>query len=66
MLAGRVMWGSVRYILSQFFGVPFSWELFLTGAFVSAIPGIILQVILIPVLVISLKREILKLEEIYI
>ncbi|MCH4888076.1 ECF transporter S component [Acidaminobacter sp. JC074] len=64
MLAGRVMWGSVRYILSQSFGIMFSWEMFLAGAFVTAIPGIILQLILIPVLVVSLKSEIMKLQEV--
>jgi hypothetical protein len=35
---------------------PFTWELFLGGAIIDAIPGIIAQIVLIPVLIIALKR----------
>lgn len=64
MLAGRFMWGSVRFVLSQSFGIPFSWEVFVTGAFTAAIPGMVLQLLLIPTLLMALKNEILRLEEV--
>lgn len=62
MLAGRIMWGTVRFMISQTLGIPFSWQLFVTGAVTTAIPGIIIQLILIPVLIISLKKDIIELE----
>ncbi len=56
MLGGRIVWGIVRTILSGISGTAFSWALFLSGAFTTAIPGIILHIILIPVLVLALKK----------
>lgn len=63
MIAGRIVWGIARYVMSHLFDVPFSWHIFVTGAFVVAIPGIIIQLVLIPTLIISLKSEIFKFEE---
>jgi len=37
-------------------GSAFTWAAFLSGAFTSAIPGIILHIVLIPLLVIALER----------
>jgi len=56
MLAGRAVWGVVRVILFGLGKSDFGWKAFMAGAFVNAIPGIILQLILIPVLVITLKK----------
>ena len=56
MIAGRIVWGVVRVILAGLSGSSFTWALFLAGAFTNAIPGIILQLVLIPVLVIALNR----------
>ena len=56
MIAGRAVWGAVRLILSGLSGTSFTWALFLAGAFTNAVPGIIMQLILIPVLVISMNR----------
>jgi len=64
MIAGRIMWGAVRFVLSQFFGIPFSLKMFIGGAFVSAIPGIALQLVLIPVLVLALRNELRRLENV--
>ena len=36
--------------------VPFTWQIFLTEALVNAIPGIILQLVFIPVLMVALDR----------
>ena len=56
MIAGRVVWGIVRLILAGLSGAKFTWPMFIAGAITNAIPGIILQIILIPVLVIALDR----------
>lgn len=56
MLGGRVVWGIAEIVLLGMAGTPFTWELFLAGAFLKAIPGIILQLILIPVVMVALDR----------
>ena len=56
MVAGRIAWGAVRVVLAGLSGSSFSWALFLAGAFTNAIPGIILQLVLIPVLVAAMER----------
>ena len=56
MIAGRIVWGAVRTLLYGLGRSPFSWAAFLAGAFTNAIPGIIIQIIIIPVLVITVSR----------
>ena len=56
MIAGRIAWGTVRVILAGLSGSTFSWALFFAGAVTNAIPGIILQLVLIPVLVAAMER----------
>ena len=56
MIAGRVVWGVVRYLLAGLSGSAFTWQMFLSGAITSALPGIALHLILIPLLVIALER----------
>ena len=56
MIAGRIVWGAARVILAGLSGSSFSWALFLTGAVTHAIPGIVLQLILIPILVVAMER----------
>ncbi|MGI6725864.1 MAG: ECF transporter S component [Christensenellales bacterium] len=63
MIAGRIAWGAARVILSGLSGSGFTWALFLAGAFTNAIPGIILQIVLIPVLVIAMDRAGLSLNK---
>lgn len=64
MLSGRIVWGIIRYLLALIDGsYPFNISIFLSGAFITAWPGIILQLILIPTLIITLqKTNILKKE----
>ena len=54
MLAGRAVWGIVQYIILGIKGGSFGLEAFMAGAFLNAIPGIILQLIFIPVLMVAL------------
>ena len=56
MLLGRVAWGAVRLALSGLSGSAFTWAAFVAGAFTTAIPGIILHIVLIPVIVLALRR----------
>lgn len=62
MLIGRLVWGVVTYFLIGINGGTFTFNAFLMGAFVNAIPGIILQIVLVPVLVMVLDNpKVLKL-----
>ena len=56
MLAGRAVWGAAAKIIYGAMGLEFTWELFLAGAFLEAVPGMILHIVLIPVLVLALKK----------
>ena len=56
MLAGRIVWGIVRVILSGVADAPFSWAAFLAGGFTNAVPGIVLHIVLIPLLVLALQK----------
>lgn len=56
MLAGRLVWGGVQLILLNIDGSSFTAQAFLSGAFINALPGIILQLILIPSVMAALNR----------
>ena len=63
MLGGRLIWGGVRFLLSGLEGTEFPFSAFLAGAFVNAVPAIILHIVLIPLLVIALRKAKLVLNE---
>lgn len=48
MISGRVVWAVVKAILLGLGGKTFTFGAFITGGVIDAIPGIILQLILIP------------------
>lgn len=56
MLAGRVVWGIVQIILLGISGSAFTWKAFMAGAFLNAIPGIALQLVMIPTIMVALNR----------
>ena len=56
MVCGRVVWGAVRVLLTGVASEAFTWQMFMTGALLNAIPGIILQLILIPSIMVALNR----------
>ena len=56
MVGGRIVWAAVRVVMTGVASVPFTWQIFLTEALVNAIPGIILQLVFIPVLMVALDR----------
>ncbi|MBE6555728.1 MAG: ECF transporter S component [Ruminococcaceae bacterium] len=56
MLIGRVIWGGVQSLLLGVFGSGYSLAMFVSGAFLNAFPGMILQLILIPAIMAALRR----------
>ena len=56
MIAGRIAWAIVRLSLAGLAVSGFSWKLFMTGGVTKAIPGIILQLAIIPVLVTAMEK----------
>ena len=56
MLLGRVVWGVAKAVLLGVGGKPFTFAMFWIGGFADAVPGIILQLILIPLLVTVLNK----------
>lgn len=57
MIIGRVVWGIVMAVCMGVGGNSFGISAFLSGTVINAIPGIVVQVILIPVLVMVLEKE---------
>lgn len=55
MVCGRVVWGVVTALL-LLNGEGFTLAAFIAGAFTNAIPGIILQLVAIPVVVLALQK----------
>lgn len=56
MLGGRAVWGFVRLMLSGFNADAFTLKMFLGGAFAEALPGIVLQLVFVPALVLLLNK----------
>lgn len=56
MLAGRVVWGIVQMVQFSLMGSVLTWHIFLAEAFLNAIPGILIQLILIPAVMVALNR----------
>ena len=57
MLIGRVVWGVVTWILYGAEGEAFTFSMFLSSAFLEAVPGIILQLVLIPAIMVALQKS---------
>ena len=57
MIVGRLVWGAARFVFAGLDITAFGLQAFWAGAVTSAIPGIILQLILIPILVIALDKQ---------
>lgn len=57
MLLGRIVWGISRLFCGLVDSNYFTISLFLSGAFLTAWPGIIIQIILIPTLIIILEKN---------
>lgn len=56
MIAGRIVWGAAMAVMLGGSPGGFTWQTFLTGGFLTAIPGIILQLVLIPAVMAALNK----------
>lgn len=57
MLSGRAVLGAANVILLSLSGKAYSWSTFISGAFITALPGIIIQLILIPLIYKTLEKS---------
>ena len=64
MIAGRLVWGAAMFICMGIKGDAFTLSAFFAGAVLNAIPGIIVQIVLIPLLVMVLDNpKVLRLQD---
>lgn len=56
MLIGRIVYGVAGFVFYRLAGSTFTWEIFMANAFINAVPGIIVQLLIIPVIVAQLSR----------
>lgn len=56
MIGGRIIWGIVCVVIFGMTGNAFTWQMFMAGAFLNAVPGIILQLVFIPALMAALNK----------
>ena len=60
MIIGRIVWGIVMFACMGLDVSKFGVSAFLAAAVLNAVPGIVLQIVLIPVLVITLEKLVNK------
>ncbi|MCI9484634.1 MAG: ECF transporter S component [Clostridiaceae bacterium] len=56
MIGGRLVWGIARVLMTGVSGEAFTWQMFLSGALLTAIPGIMIQLVFIPAVMVALDR----------
>ena len=58
MIGGRAVWGAATYAVYQvgFSENAFTWQAFAGGAVLTAWPGILIQIVLIPALMVALRK----------
>ena len=56
MVAGRLVSGIAKYVLLGIWGTGLTWQAFFGAAVVNALPGIVLQLVLIPAVLLALGR----------
>ena len=56
MVAGRLVWGLAQFVCAGLDVSAFGLSAFWAGAVATAVPGIVVQIILIPVLVMALEK----------
>lgn len=62
MIAGRIVWGAAMFVCMGTTGGDFTFAAFIAGAFTNAIPGIFIQIISIPIIVMLFdNKKVLKL-----
>ncbi len=56
MVVGRLVWGAATFLILASSGGTFTFSAFLMGAVLGALPGILVQIVLIPLLVMALSK----------
>ena len=56
MISGRVIWGIAEVILLGIGGKSFTWKMFISGAVLNAVPGIVIQLIIIPAIMAAVRK----------
>lgn len=56
LIAGRIVWGVVSWVLFSLTGSAFTWQIFAAGAVINALPGLAIQIVLIPLIIMALQR----------
>ena len=56
MITGRIVWGIASFFIYRALGNPFTWGYFAAEILINAVPGIIVQLILIPTLIFALNK----------
>lgn len=56
MISGRIVWGITQYVILKLNATGFGFAAFWAGAVTNAIPGIILQIVFVPVLVMLCEK----------
>lgn len=56
MVAGRIVWGIASIVVYRLMGNIFTWEIFAAGAVLQAIPGIMLQLVVVPPVIFALRK----------
>ena len=63
MIVGRLIWDAAMFICLGINGGAFTFAAFIAGAITNAVPGIVAQIVLVPLLVMMLDNpKVLKLE----
>ena len=57
MISGRIAWGIASVMIHGVTHSAFTWQMFLGGALLNAIPGIIIQLLLIPILMLAFEKS---------
>ena len=55
MIGGRIVWSLVSFALYGIAGTAFTWEMLIGGAVINALPGIAIQIVLIPLIMIAMQ-----------
>ncbi len=59
-ISGRILWAIAKLVLLNISGNSFTLKAFLIGGFIDALPGILLQLILIPLIISILNKQHIK------
>ncbi len=64
MIVGRLVWGLAMFACTSIGGSNFTIAVFVASAFTNASPGIVVQLILVPILVMAIDNpKVIKLSD---